>query len=697
MNLAPPPGTGPEANPDADLAVLARLADDPSPPPFALLRREGGAVDLLLGDVEDVDTLAELTVPAPGQTPVLAFVPYRQVRELGFVHHDDGAPLRCLRARRHAVLPLDAVLAALPRDDVPLLDAAFDVPDHAYAEQVERVVAEEIGRGEGANFVIRRDLLARQPLPPARAALAVLARLLARETGTYWTFAAHLPAPDGDPAGDLTVVGATPERHVTARGGEVLMNPISGTYRYPPGGPTRDGLLTFLRDTKEVEELFMVVDEELKMMSALCDAGGRVLGPFLKPMGHLAHTEYVLAGRSAADPRDVLRATMFAATVTGSPLENACRVIARHEPAGRGYYAGLAALISAGPENGGVPELDAPILIRTAYLAADGGVRVPVGATLVRHSLAEHEVAETRAKVAGLLAAFRAAPAADVRAGADADAGADAGADVRAAAGDGLPDPADDAEIAAALAARNAGLAPFWLRAQADRPDERLAGRTALVVDAEDAWTAMLAHVLRRLGMSARVVRWADATPAQVDAADLVVSGPGPGDPRNVAEPRIAAVGDLVAARTASGRPLLAVCLSHQVLAAQLGLPLAPLDRPYQGTRRSVTAFGREVRVGFYNTYSARLPAGNRPVAPGVEVFTAGPDDDEVVAVRGARFTGVQFHLESILSTDGVDLLRELAAALLDEPARRPVAPPVAPAVLAPPSELSATVPAVGG
>ncbi len=49
-----------------------------------------------------------------------------------------------------------------------------------------------------------------------------------------------------------------------------------------------------------------------------------MLGAFLKPMGHLAHTEYLLAGRSDADPRDVLRATLFAATVTGSPLETAC-------------------------------------------------------------------------------------------------------------------------------------------------------------------------------------------------------------------------------------------------------------------------------------------------------------------------------------------------------------------------------------
>ena len=44
----------------------------------------------------------------------------------------------------------------------------------------------------------------------------------------------------------------------------------------------------------------MVVDEELKMMCDICHEGGQVLGPFLKPMTHLVHTEYLLAGRTTA-------------------------------------------------------------------------------------------------------------------------------------------------------------------------------------------------------------------------------------------------------------------------------------------------------------------------------------------------------------------------------------------------------------
>ena len=127
------------------------------------------------------------------------------------------------------------------------------------------------------------------------------------------------------------------------------MNPISGTFRHPAGGATAETLTEFLESTKETEELFMVVDEELKMMSAVCTDGGRITGPHLKEMSRLTHTEYVLRGRSRLDPRDILRETMFAPTVTGSPMQNACTVITRHERTPRGYYSGVAALFTPRP------------------------------------------------------------------------------------------------------------------------------------------------------------------------------------------------------------------------------------------------------------------------------------------------------------------------------------------------------------
>ncbi|KIF04595.1 anthranilate synthase, partial [Streptomyces sp. RSD-27] len=376
---------------------LARLLDDDAPP-FALLRRrtpgrDHDTVEVLLGPVHEAGRLADLPVRA---LPTLALVPFRQIRERGFDVRDDGTPLAVLAAEEAYEVPLAEALAALPDHGVRVGDGGFDVGDEEYAATVERVVRDEIGRGEGANFVIRRTYRGRIDGFGRADALALFRRLLEGERGAYWTYVVHTP--------DRTLVGASPEVHVRMTGGTVVMNPISGTYRYPAGGPTAESLLAFLGDRKETEELSMVVDEELKMMCTVGDMGGAVVGPRLREMAHLAHTEYELRGRSSLDVREVLRETMFAATVTGSPVQNACRVIERYEDGGRGYYAGALALLGLDPS--GAQTLDSPILIRTADIAPDGALRVPVGATLVRHSDPLGEVAETHAKAAGVLAAL---------------------------------------------------------------------------------------------------------------------------------------------------------------------------------------------------------------------------------------------------------------------------------------------------
>ena len=91
------------------------------------------------------------------------------------------------------------------------------------------------------------------------------------------------------------------------------------------------------------------------MMCDICHEGGQVLGPFLKPMTHLVHTEYLLAGRTDRDVREVLRDTMYAATVTGSPVENACRLIKKYETEGRGYYGAALALLGRDAAGSGRP------------------------------------------------------------------------------------------------------------------------------------------------------------------------------------------------------------------------------------------------------------------------------------------------------------------------------------------------------
>jgi phenazine biosynthesis protein phzE len=631
--------------------------------PFALLRREGRAeVEVFTGEVQTVARLADIPLPEPGPggpaggagraggaggaggPATLALIPYRQVVERGFDCVDDAVPMECLRIAAASTASVEAVLAALPPAAPRVRAGRFEPADREYAEVVGAVLREEIGHGEGSNFVIHRVYEATVEGDPLGAALAAFGRLLRDERGAYWTFCVHTPT--------RTLVGATPERHVSVDEGIVMMNPISGTYRHPAGGPDRYGLLRFLADPKETDELYMVLDEELKMMATVAEAGGQVIGPYLKPMAHLHHTEYLLAGRSMLDVRDVLRETMFAPTVVGSPIENACRVVARRERRGRRYYGAVLALL--GHDAAGRQTLDAPILIRTAEISPGGRLRIPVGATLVRHSTPAGEVAETYAKAAGILAAFGAAPAGPVP-GPRRDPG--------------NPSPlADDETVRAALAARNAHLARFWLdQRDPSTADPRIRGRQVLVIDAEDTFTGMLTHLLRALG--AEVDRRDHRFVTDVAAPDLVVAGPGPGDPTAPGDPKMVALRGLIQRRLDTGRPLLGICLGHQLIAGLLGLSLHRREGTYQGVQRQIDFFGRPERVGFYSTFVAAGPAATLDTAAGPVEVSRDPATHEVVALRGAGFASVQFHPESVLTEHGIDLLRDLLTALLTTPA----------------------------
>jgi len=610
---------------------------------FALIRmREADTVTMLAGPRTDIDTLAEIPLAARGGSgwESLVLVPFAQVQERGFVAHQDGTPLSVIQAELRREAALADVLAALPDEPIEFADrGGFETSDDDYAALVRSVIDEEIGQGEGANLVIGRKYRATVSDWGHDRALTVFRRLLERERGAYWTFCIF--------TGDRYLIGASPERHVSVEGGQVRMNPISGTVRLAglvTPAERKKRLLEFLADEKEIYELFMVVDEELKQMCEICHEGGLVLGPYLKPMSHLVHTEYLLAGRTREDIRQVLRDTMFAATVTGSPVENACRLIARYEPEGRGYYASIAALI--GHDDDGMPKADAPILIRTADVDLAGNVVVTAGATLVRDSDPDYETQETWAKASGILSAFGLVDPAPTPAG-------DADAFTR------------DDEVLIALGARNQRLSQFWLTDQSGAaPVPELVGKRVVVLDGEDDFVKMLGHVFSVLGMTTDVVRHDTYRPGALDGYDLVVLGPGPGDPRDTADAKVAAFDDAVASLLASDQPFLAVCLGHQILCRNLGLDLAYKDIVFQGTQSQLTVLGRPETVGFYNTFVARVPESGLPTGLSVE---AEPNSGDIHLVAGSHFRGIQFHAESILTQNGFGILRDLVTDLIGE------------------------------
>ncbi len=612
--------------------LLKRIVDGDIAEAYALIARRASIndttkVEVLCGpsriykQLEDLPSGNKEHCAGPSKEKILVLIPYRQISEVGLDCNDDNETLQAIDIHQHETMSAPEVLSLLPRGEVRLDGLGFDISDEEYAANARKLIDEEIGGGEGSNFVLSRSLIAQIYNFSPTCALSIFGELLANETGAYWTFLIHIRG--------RTFIGASPEQQITLSGGTATMNPISGTYRYPPSGPQIDQVLAFLQDEKEADELFMVVDEELKMFGRFCAEGGRLRGPFLKGMSRLAHTEYYIEGKTSACSSNLLKSTLLAPTVTGSPIKNACRVIAKYETRGRGYYAGVAALI--GSDDDGQEKLDSAILIRTADISDRGELRISVGSTIVRHSDPLKEASETTAKANGLLNAL---------------------------VGTRTTLYEHDVRVKDALNSRNNRVADFWRFGCNIGVTGYLSNKKILILNADDDFTEMLAQQLQALGLNPTVIA-AEDSHAATGKYDMVLLGPGPGSPHDDGDGRIISIRQTLQCCIGSRTPFIAVCLSHQIFCTQLGLNVEPLVQPNQGLQQEIDFFGNRVVVGFYNTFAAKSTQ-NKLYSRGEAIEVCRDlHTHEVYALRGEHFTSVQFHPESVLSIDGLTILRD--------------------------------------
>ena len=201
---------------------------------FALVSRPEsgvpGMLDVLVGDVSEVETLSDIPLAADAEGwDVLAVVPYRQLAERGFDAPDDGAPLLVMTVGSQDQVPVAAALARLPE--------LTDRPGRRALRSRRRRLCglgpanrrRRDRQGRGRQLCHQALLLGRHQRLHAAGRASFFRRLLQREQRAYWTFLIHAGTDPGR---------RDPERHVALRDGTAVMNPISGTYRYPSSGPT---------------------------------------------------------------------------------------------------------------------------------------------------------------------------------------------------------------------------------------------------------------------------------------------------------------------------------------------------------------------------------------------------------------------------------------------------------------------------
>jgi len=184
-----------------------------------------------------------------------------------------------------------------------------------------------------------------------------------------------------------------------------------------------------------------------------------------------------------------------------------------------------------------------------------------------------------------------------------------------------------------------------------------------LVIDNYDSFVYNLVQEMGELGAEP-VVRRNDAISVEevgdLDADGIVIS-PGPGRPEG------AGVSMEVVRQWAGRLPILGVCLGHQCIGAVYGARIVHAPDIMHGKPSDVHHRGGGVLAGLPSPFTAtRYHSLVVEGVPGELEVTAETADGVVMAVRHRSLPveGVQFHPESILTTEGPRLLGNFLASL---------------------------------
>ena len=179
-----------------------------------------------------------------------------------------------------------------------------------------------------------------------------------------------------------------------------------------------------------------------------------------------------------------------------------------------------------------------------------------------------------------------------------------------------------------------------------------------VIIDNYDSFTYNLAHLVRELGGQVDVVRNDQFQLPDLAPYDRIILSPGPGIPEEAG-----LLLDVI--RTYAGRkPILGVCLGEQAIGQVFGARLTNLSDVYHGVQTPAyltqddylfRGLPREITVGRYHSWVVDQDG----LPPCLEVIAESPDG-RIMGLRHRQWDvrGIQFHPESVLTPDGMTIMR---------------------------------------
>ena len=188
-----------------------------------------------------------------------------------------------------------------------------------------------------------------------------------------------------------------------------------------------------------------------------------------------------------------------------------------------------------------------------------------------------------------------------------------------------------------------------------------------LIIDNYDSFTYNLVHLVGGVTMDYRVVRndqiGLDEI-ADLDPAGVLIS-PGPGRPDE------AGVSEAVIRQFGETTPIFGVCLGHQAIGEVFGGRVVHAPTLMHGKTSTVRHDGSSVFEGVTQDFTATRYHSlvvDRASLPDVLEVSAETADGVVMGLRHRSFPieGVQFHPESILTTEGPRIVQNWVASTLE-------------------------------
>jgi len=184
-----------------------------------------------------------------------------------------------------------------------------------------------------------------------------------------------------------------------------------------------------------------------------------------------------------------------------------------------------------------------------------------------------------------------------------------------------------------------------------------------VIIDNYDSFTYNIVQTLGGLGAKMEIFRNDRIDVAGIAALnpDRLLISPGPCDPAQAGV-------SIAAIRHFAGKiPVLGVCLGHQAIGEAFGGKVVRAGRLMHGKTSPIFHDGRGVFTGLPSPFEAMRYHSlvvERESLPDCLEITARTDQDELMGLRHKTLVveGVQFHPESIMTPDGVQLLKNFIA-----------------------------------